>query len=144
MTDRYEELSELLADEYDIYRKLYNLSLEKEKVISEEKIDKLNSIVSKERKLIENANKLEEKREEFEGEAGQAATDNLINIRDEIINLAAELKEQNLLNYKLVRDKLQLTNMNISVVTGEKNTNTYNNKGKYNNNQHRKMLNHKA
>ena len=65
-------------------------------------------------------------------------------IKDKLVNLAAELKEQNLLNYKLVRDKLQLTNMNISVVTGKEKTNTYNNRGQFNNNQQRKMLNHKA
>lgn len=143
MVDNSNKSTDILEEEYQVYQKLYELSLKKEKIILNEKIDELNKITTEENKLLEKAEKLHQKREKIEMKDQIEETDP--KLRDDLIELSTKLREQNLLNFRFIRDKRQINNLNMAIKSGDsKQQGTYNKQGQHRQKQQWNMVNHKA
>lgn len=140
--------------ESDIYHKLYELSKKKRDVIIEDEIDSLEAITEQEEKYIEQLHELEEQREkvadgktmsELAAEAEGKNKNKLNDLQDELSALVEQLKEQNEFNNRLIKDSLQLVNLNLNLLTDENNQSMYGDKGDVVESDNRKsIINQKA
>jgi flagellar biosynthesis/type III secretory pathway chaperone len=148
------QLIDVLKAEYTLYQRLYKLSNKKTDLIVDEEIDKLENAIIKEEKLLEQLQQLEEKRRSLTGQ--RSLTDfinttqpkyesKLSELRNKLLEITTKLGETNQINDKLLKSALQLTNLNLNLLTNNSKQGTYGKQGSMDEEQGSKsMLNHKA
>ncbi|AGB42151.1 flagellar biosynthesis/type III secretory pathway chaperone [Halobacteroides halobius DSM 5150] len=154
MEANLKKLADLLAAEYKLYQEVYQLAKEKQEVIMNDKLDKLEEIIKQEEEYLQTVQKLENTREQLVGEknisqvmanAKEPMRSRLDNLQDKLLKMTMKLQDLNQLNGKLLEDALQLANINLSILGVNQQNNTYSRQGSVNQNQNGgSMLNHKA
>ena len=149
-----QQLIDILKGEYTLYQDLYKLSDKKTDLIVEEEIDKLENVITKEERLVGQLKQLENKRQqltgqrsltEFINDAKPQNKERLEDLRNKLLEVTTKLKETNQLNNKLLKNALQLTNLNLNLLTNNSKQGTYGKKGSMEENKGSdSMLNHKA
>ena len=148
------QLVDILKAEYTLYQDLSKLSEEKTDLIVEEEIEKLEDAIIEEQKLVEQLKQLERKRKQLTGErslttfiadANPKSKERLEDLRNKLLEVTTKLKETNQLNNKLLKNALQLTNLNLNLLTNNSKQGTYGKQGSIEEEQgSQSMLNHKA
>lgn len=148
------QLINILKGEYTLYQDLIKLSEKKTDVIVDKEIDKLENVIIKEEKLVNQVQKLEKKRQSLTGErsltefiddARPQNKERLEELRNKLLKVTTQLRETNQLNNKLLKNALQLTNLNLNLLTNNSKQGTYGNEGTMEEGENSKsMLNHKA
>ena len=148
------QLINILKGEYTLYQDLIKLSEKKTDVIVDKEIDKLENVIIKEEKLVNQVQKLEKKRQSLTGErsltefiddARPQNKERLEELRNKLLKVTTQLRETNQLNNKLLKNALQLTNLNLNLLTNNSKQGTYGNQGTMEEGENSKsMLNHKA
>ncbi|TYS15171.1 flagellar protein FlgN [Rossellomorea vietnamensis] len=131
-----DQLLTTLEKLYKLHRSLYDLSLEKTNIIKKGETEALNDVMIKEQNYLTAINTLEIKRQQLAAEfltskgirfweapslmdvierADEPEKARLNQIRQKLLKVTEELKEQNELNQKLVYQSLQFVNMNLSM-----------------------------
>ena len=148
-----QQLIDILKGEYTLYQDLYKLADRKTDLIVEEEIDKLENVITKEEKLVGQLKQLENKRQqltgqrsltEFINDANPQNQERLGDLRNKLLKVTTKLKETNQLNNKLLKNALQLTNLNLNLLTNNSKQGTYGKKGSMEEQGSDSMLNHKA
>ncbi|MBM7557475.1 flagellar protein FlgN [Halanaerobacter jeridensis] len=149
-----QQLVDILKGEYTLYQDLYNLADRKTDLIVDAEIEKLENVIAKEEKLVKQVKQLEAKRQHLTGErsltefihdTNPQSKERLEDLRNKLLNLTTKLRETNQLNNKLLKNALQLTNLNINLLTNNSKQGTYGKKGSMAEEQgSESMLNHKA
>ncbi|GAB6138161.1 flagellar protein FlgN [Halanaerobaculum tunisiense] len=154
MTDNLAKLADVLAAEYELYQKVYDLAEQKQELIMDQEVDKLEEIVQQEEEQLETIQKLENTRQQLVGEkdlsqliaeADQPTSDRLEQLQDNLLQLTRKLQDINQLNGKLLDDALQLTNISLNILGANQQGSTYGKQGTVNQEQSgSSMINHKA
>jgi len=149
-----QKLIEILKAEYTLYQDLTELSDKKTDLIIDQKIEGLEDVIVKEEKLVSQLQQLEEKRERLTGERDLTDfiddtkpqhKDRMEELRNKLLEVTTKLRETNQLNNKLLKNALQLTNLNINLLTNNSKEGTYGKQGGMEEEQGSdSMLNHKA
>ena len=149
-----QQLIDILKAEYTLYQDLHKLADKKTDLIVEEEIEKLDNATAKEEKLLKQLKQLESKRErltgersltEFINESNPKYKSRLSDLRNKLLTETSKLKEVNQLNNKLLKNALQLTNLNLNLLTNNSKQGTYGKQGSMDEkNNSNSMLNHKA
>ena len=140
MTKSVEQLVQTLDKEAEIYRELLDLSSQKRETIKNHNIDQLEKMVNLEQGLVVSLFKLEELREkvvdkimreekiEFVENVSQLAQllndddrNKVIDSKNKLLVLVKNVSDESRFNNKMLEDKLELINFNISLLaqTGE-------------------------
>ena len=149
-----QQLVDVLKAEYTLYQDLYKLSEKKTDLIVDEEIEKLENAIMKEQKLVSQLQQLEKKRQNLTGErsltefindANPRHKGRLEDLRNKLLEITTKLQENNQLNNKLLQNALQLTNLNLNLLTNNSKQGTYSKEGSMDDGQgSESMLNHKA
>lgn len=138
MVNKAEYLFEILKKEHQLCQEINKLAEEKQEILINEDIDRLAEIVKSEEKNLEKIKELEGERLEISNGKKMSEISKLLieserkkfaDLSKELLALTIKLKEQNLLNNKLIEDSLHLTNMSLNLAKGNSGTNTYDKKG---------------
>ncbi|MFO7819064.1 MAG: flagellar protein FlgN [Halanaerobacter sp.] len=148
------QLVTILKGEYTLYQDLLKLSERKTDLIVDEEIEKLENAINKEEKLVSQVQQLEEKRQRLTGnrsltdfidDTHPQSKEKLEDLRNKLLEVTTKLRETNRLNNKLLKNALQLTNLNLNLLTNNSKQGTYGNQGSMEEGENSKsMLNHKA
>lgn len=142
MTVDSKKIWEILKSEYRLYQELYQLAQQKQDIIIAEDLDGLEEIVKREEKFLEEIHVLEEARLQPADNNADNSMDisqtSLVDepdreefedLRNHLVALTVKLREQNLLNNKLIDDSLSLLNMKMNLIRGSGGANTYSKEG---------------
>ncbi len=144
----WEKLIDILEEEGRLYRDILDLSRHKTDTIVEGKVATLEQLTGVEHKMVMNAGRLEQQREEIVNElagnldiqpeqlnftlviekTGEELRDRFTNYRDEIALTLKELKEVNDLNSHLIEKSLEYIDFSINLISGTSSELTYNDK----------------
>ena len=134
MKIRTAELVNNLNLQYSIYQQLYELGREKQQVVISEDLARLEEIRQNEEKFLGKIEGLERERQELSLAQNISAIikqldrpnkDKLLKIQQDLLKLLGLLQEQNNLNDRLIKDALQLTNMDLNILTNNNQPPTY-------------------
>ena len=134
MEIRIKELVHNLNLQYSTYQQIYQLSLEKQGVVIAEDLTRLEEITTAEGEFLAQIEKLEEERvglclsmkvSTIIANSDGPAQESLVKIQQDLVALLGLLQEQNSLNERLIRDALQLTNMDLNMLTSNGRPPTY-------------------
>lgn len=136
-TELIRQLINILNQENDIYETLYKISNNKKDLIIGGKVTELENIVKIEQSLVIKISKLEAKRENIVGELcgllgqkpenitiswlasklGAMETEQLKACQDKMLKNITELKDNNELNSKLIKNSLEYIDFSINMMT---------------------------
>ncbi len=148
-----ERLVEILGKEKNIYEKILKLSMDKKDVIVAGNVSELEGITRMEQSILLKLGKLEGEREELTGELAAALKINpsevtlsglakmvpdeqgarLRNCRDSFLKTIDDIRSNNTLNSKLIRNSLDYIDFSINILSNAGATgNNYSNSGQSN------------
>ena len=128
----------LLEEQRTLHTRLYELSLEKRRVIAKDQTERLGEIVQEEMRLLSRMNSLEKKREKvlaewaknlacapedvtltkILGKAGRTEREQISSLRTELSSLMVTLRTLNDENKKLLESKLEYTDTMLGLYVG--------------------------
>ncbi|RKD32327.1 flagellar protein FlgN [Thermohalobacter berrensis] len=142
-------LKDILERELHLYNNILDLSEKKTEIIKSGKVKELEKTTQIEQKLIYQAGRLEEEREEIieklRKEFGLKKDIDMTKllehldknekgiiekIRNELLDTLEKLKERNNLNGRLIQDSLEYINFNLNLLTNASKQTTYSNEVK--------------
>lgn len=154
-----EKMVEILKKQLEIYQEILKISEKKTDIIVKDKVEELKELVDREEMLVGKFIPLERERlsivKEFARTKGVAGVmkipeiceyfpdnkDELMRLRDSILEITNKISEKNKLNEKLVKNSLDYINFSVGLITGAStNPITYSNMGQANRNEARKFL----
>ena len=144
----WEKLIDILEQEGALYRDILELSRHKTETIVEGKVTTLEQLTGVEHKMVMNAGRLEQQREETVNQLAESLKikpeqlnfslvikktegnirDRFLSYRDEIAVTLKELKEVNDLNSHLIKKSLEYIDFSINLIAGSSSEVTYNDK----------------
>jgi flagellar biosynthesis/type III secretory pathway chaperone len=144
----WEKLIDILEQEGALYRDILELSRHKTETIVEGKVTTLEQLTGVEHKMVMNAGRLEQQREETVNQLAESLKikpeqlnfslvikktegnirDRFLSYRDEIAVTLKELKEVNDLNSHLIKKSLEYIDFSINLIAGSSSEVTYHDK----------------
>ena len=153
MPGKIGEAIEILKEEYKIYQEICDTAKRKQEAVIEEDIELLEEVVRSEVECVEKIEELEERRKELVGdkeistlqeEVDDKKSDQLEELKNKLSYIVQEVQDLNRTNEKLVKDSLQLVDLELKTLTGEAKTPTYGEQGKMDKGDNSAVINHKA
>ncbi len=156
MKQQINKVIKILEKEYQLYKKIKRLARSKQETIIEKDLDALEKIVRQEASHIEKLNELEENRFDLIGDQKishlkekiekKDKINKLTDVQNKLRRIIEAVQELNNTNDKLIKDALQLVNLELNTLTGQEKQGTYS-KGGQADSQNQKasaVINHKA
>lgn len=156
MKQQINKVIKILEKEYQLYKKIKKLVKSKQEAVIEKDLDSLEEIVRQEASHIEKLNELEEKRFDLIGDQkvsqlkekidNEDKRNKLIDVQNKLTKIIEAVQEINNTNDKLLKDALQLVNLELNALTGQKKQGTYSKGGKADSQDQKAsaVINHKA
>lgn len=143
--DKVYELKKILLEENEIYKKVLELSNKKTDCIASDNIEEIQKINLQEEELIQDAKKVEARRElvisKMEQELNIDKVDDITSLldniknydlkkelqgaRNELVETLTQLKVTNELNNTLIKDALEYINLSLNLMTSATNEGMY-------------------